>query len=289
MARLSSEQIAQYRRDGVLVVEDVISPCLLGRLRAAFEAWVEESRRHVEPYGASFDGRPRFDLQPPSGARPAALRRVQSPTEISEAYYEAMADSAMTDMVADLVGPNVKFHHSKINSKLPGSATEVKWHQDFPFTPHTNSDLVTALLMVDSVTEENGPLAVAPGSHTGPLHNIWHDGVFTGAVADDVEAAFKAKARLCTGPAGSVCFMHTRLAHGSEPNRSAAPRTLFISVYSAGDAVPCAPNPLPSKHEGLFVRGGNPRRVRAEDYEVEVPEFPKTSFFAQQSERERVA
>jgi len=55
----------------------------------------------------------------------------------------------MVDMVADLIGPNVRYHHSKINSKLPGAATHVKWHQDFPFTPHTNSDMVTALLMVD--------------------------------------------------------------------------------------------------------------------------------------------
>lgn len=112
------------------------------------------------------------------------------------------------------------------------------------------------------------------------------DGVL---VVEDVEAKFKAKARLCTGAAGSVCFMHTRLAHGSEPNRSASPRTVFISVYSAGDAVPCTPNPLPNRHEGLFVRGSNPHRVRAEDYDIEVPELPKSSFFAQQSERECVA
>ena len=51
-------------------------------------------------------------------------------------------------MVADLIGPDVKLHHTKINSKLPGSATAVKWHQDFPFTPHSNDSLITALLMV---------------------------------------------------------------------------------------------------------------------------------------------
>ena len=62
-----------------------------------------------------------------------------------------------------------------------------------------------------------------------------------------------------------------------------------ISVYSACDAVPCASNPLPSRHEGLFVRGNDPHRVRAGDYEIEAPEFPKTSFFAQQSRRERTA
>lgn len=289
MTTLSQEQIDQYHRDGVLVVEDVIKGPLLERLRADFAKWAKESETHEAPYGSSFDGRPRFDLQPPADGKPAALRRVQSPTEVSDAYYEAMADSPVTDMVADLLGPDVKFHHSKINSKLPGSATEVKWHQDFPFTPHSNSDLVTVLMMVDPVTEQNGPLAVAPGTHKGPIYSLWHDGAFTGAVDDDVEAEMKDKSQLCMGSAGSVCFMHTRVAHGSEPNNSDHPRTLFISVYSAGDAMPCSPNPLPSEHMGLFVRGQDPNRVRGESFEVETPEFPKTSFFAQQSDQERTA
>ena len=103
----------------------------------------------------------------------------------------------------------------------------------------------------------------------------------------EIEAEMKRDAKLCLGEAGSVCLMHTRLAHGSEPNLSAAPRTLFISVYSAGDAMPCSPNPVPTEHMGLFVRGGDPHRVRGEAFEVSVPEYPKTSFFAQQLARER--
>jgi ectoine hydroxylase-related dioxygenase (phytanoyl-CoA dioxygenase family) len=200
-----------------------------------------------------------------------------------------MADSRMADMVADLVGPDVKLHHSKINSKLPGSATEVKWHQDFPFTPHSNSDLITALLMIDEVTPQNGPLEVQKGSHKGPIHSLWHDGVFTGAVAPDLEQEMKRGAVSCYGPAGSVCLMHTRVAHGSGPNLSQGPRTLFICVYSAGDAMPCSPNPVPTRHQGLFVRGTDPHRVRGEDFNVQTPQFPKTSFFAQQSKTERAA
>lgn len=287
MGILSKEQIEAFERDGVLTVEDAVSPNLLARLQADFAAWVEESKAHEAPYGETVDGRPRFDLQPAEGDKPAALRRVQAPTEVSEAYYEAMADSRMTDMVADLIGPNIKLHHTKINSKQPGAATEVKWHQDFPYTPHTNSDLITALLMVDEVTDENGPLAVAPGSHKGPIHTLWHDGRFTGAIDPETEAHMKASAQICKGKAGSVCLMHTRLAHGSEPNLSDMPRTLFISVYSAGDAMPCSPNPVPTKHMGLFVRGADPRRVRAEAYDISMPEYPKTSFFAQQSDKER--
>ena len=64
-----------------------------------------------------------------------------------------MRDIRMTDMVADLIGPNVKFHHCKINLKLPGARTEVAYHQDFAYTPHTNDDIVTALLFLDDIDE----------------------------------------------------------------------------------------------------------------------------------------
>ena len=289
MTILSELEVQGFRRDGFLTVADAVDAALLARLRADFDGWVQESRAHDAPYGECVDGRPRFDLQPGHSAERPALRRVQAPTEISEAYYQAMADSRMTDMVADLIGPDVKLHHTKINSKLPGSATEVKWHQDFPYTPHSNSDLVTALLMIDEVTAENGPLEVQPGSHLGPLHSLWHEGVFTGAVSDELAAAMQREAVTCTGPAGSVCLMHTRLAHGSAANRSTRPRTLFICVYSAGDAVPCSPNPVPTRHMGLFVRGSDPGRVRAESFELRTPQFPRTSFFAQQSADERGA
>ncbi len=289
MRVLSAEQQTAFWRDGVLTVENAVTPELLARLRADFNAWVEESRAHDVPYGASIDGRPRFDIQPSHRADKPALRRVQAPTEVSEAYYEAMANSAMTDMVADLIGPNVKLHHTKINSKLPGSGTEVKWHQDFAFTPHTNADIVTALLMVDDVTPENGPLEVQLGSHRGPIYSLWHDGVFTGAVAEDVETRMQQEAIQCYGPAGSVCLMHTRVAHGSAPNRSSDARTLFICVYTAGDALPCTPNPVPTEHMGLFVRGADPGLIRGEAYEVAAPQYPKTSFFAQQSASERSA
>lgn len=281
--RLTGEQIEQFRRDGVLVVENAVSANQLEALRSQFDAWVEESRGHDEGYGETVDGRPRFDLEQGHSAQRPALRRVNSPAEISDAYDQAMRASAMTDCVADLIGPNVKFHHSKINSKLPGARTEVKYHQDFPFTPHSNDDVITALLMVDEVTEENGPLEVVPGSHKGAIHGLWHDGRFTGAVAPEVERDATAAAVKCTGRAGAVCLMHTRLLHGSAPNLSDRPRTLFICVYSADDAVPLSPNPVPSTQEGQIVRGAASGRIRSTEHQVERPELPnQASFFFQQ-------
>ncbi len=284
MSVVSDAQKDFFWANGYLVVEDAVAAEQLAALQADFAEWVEESRKHREPYGDTLDGRPRFDLEPGHSVDKPGLRRVNAPVEVSDAYYDAMANSRMTDCVADLIGPNVKLHHTKINSKLPGGHTQVKWHQDFPFTPHSNDDVVTALLMVDEVTEENGPLEVLPGSHRGTIHGLWHDGVFTGAVSDDVADDCQTKAVTCVGPAGSVCLMHTRLLHGSAPNKSSAPRTLFISVYSAEDAVAYAANPMPTKYEGLVVRGERTGAVRSMAYEMQLPQKPKTaSFFDQQA------
>jgi ectoine hydroxylase-related dioxygenase (phytanoyl-CoA dioxygenase family) len=187
-------------------------------------------------------------------------------------------------MVADLIGPNVKLHHTKINSKLPGARTTVKWHQDFPFTPHSNDDLVTALLMVDEVTERNGPLKVLPGSHRGSIYSIWHDGKFTGAVEEAIAEQCERDSVLSIGSAGSVCLMHTRLLHGSSPNQSDKPRTLAISVYSAEDAIAYSPSPMPNKFEGLMVRGSRTNSMRSIGYEISLPQLPQNaSFFEQQA------
>ena len=289
MRRLDSNQREQFWRDGYLIVENAIGEELLRRLRADFGKWVEESRAHSTNFGETIDGRPRFDLEPGHSASQPALRRVNSPTEVSDAYYRATVESPVADCVADLIGPNVKLHHTKVNSKLPGGSTAVKWHQDFPFTPHTNDDLVTALLMVDDVTDDNGPLEVMPGSHRGEIHRLWHAGVFTGAVDETVAARCSSERVVCTGKAGSVCLMHTRLLHGSAPNRSDQPRTLHISVYSAEDALPCSSNPVPSQHEGLIVRGVPTNRIRAIQFEMELPQLPTAaSFFDQQARQQTV-
>ena len=282
---LTPQQKDFFNENGYLVVENAVSAEQLKALQDQFNDWVELSRAHTEAFGKTLDGRPRFDLEKGHSSDKPALRRVNVPVEISDAYYEAMTSSKMVDAVAELIGPDVKFHHSKINSKLPGSKTEVKWHQDFPFTPHSNDDLITALLMVDEVTGENGPLQVIPGSHKTEIHSLWHEGRFTGSVNEEVARDCIQNAVTCTGAAGSVCLMHTRLLHGSSPNESDKARTLFISVYSAADAIPLSPNPVPNKFEGLIVKGENSGRVRTTPFNIILPELPKTaSFFDQQAE-----
>ena len=283
MSELNQDQKDAFWRDGVLVVEDAVTQEQLAALRATFEGWVEESRNHSEDYGDTLDGRARFDLQPGHTADRPGLRRVQSPEEVSEIYASVMRNARTVDICAELIGPSIRFHHGKVNSKLPGTATKVKFHQDFTFQPMTNDDLITCLLFVDDVTLENGPLEVVPGSHKGPLYSLWHGGKFTGAVADEVFEQHKDQVVKCTGKAGSVCLMHSSLLHGSAPNLSDKPRTLYITTYYSEDAIELSPNALPSTFTHELVRGEVSGRVRCSSYEMELPEVPKdTSFFAQQ-------
>ena len=284
MAALSQEQQDFFWDNGYLVMPDAVNKVILTELQRVFQGWVEQSRQHDVNWGETIDGKPRFHLEAGHTKALPRLLRVNAPVEISRIYFDAMADSPMTDYVASLIGPDVKLHHTKINSKQSGSETTVKWHQDFGFTPHSNDSVVTALLMIDEVTEQNGPLEVLPGSHRGPIHGLWHDGIFTGAINAEIAAGCASKAVTCTGSAGSVCLMHTRLLHGSAANQSDAPRTLFISVYSADDAIPLSPSPMPNRYEGMTVRGQPQGRVRSIDFCVDLPQLPETaSFFDQQA------
>jgi len=283
MGVLTQMQKDRFWEDGFLVVEDAVSDAQLEKLRSVFSGWVEESRSHANDYGETLDGRPRFDLQPGHSPERPGLRRIQSPEEVSDIYASTMREARTVDFCAELIGPNIRFHHGKVNSKLPGSGTEVKWHQDFPFEPMTNDDMITCLLFIDDVTLGNGPLEVIPGSHKGPLYSHWHEGVFTGTVEATVIENQRDKVTSCTGKAGSVCLMHANLLHGSAPNLSNQPRTLYITTYYAEDAIELSPNHLPSKFTHELVRGEVTGTVRCSAYALALPAVPKgTSFFAQQ-------
>src|SRR3546814_15286234 len=106
-----------------------------------------------------------FDLEAGHTAEAPRLRRVANPVDISEAYRDVLWDGAIPDLMTQLVGPDVKFHHRKINMKLPGTDTYVGYHQDHPFDPPTTDDAAVALLMLDEFTLEHGRLTVVPARH----------------------------------------------------------------------------------------------------------------------------
>jgi len=284
---LEQSQVDFFHQHGYLVLQNAIPADELARLNNDLEQWIVESAAYTESYGKQRDGRPRMSLETGHSKESPALRRIASPIELSDTYLSFMRDNSALDAVAQLLGPNIKFNNSKINLKHPGSKTAVKFHQDFSFEAHTNDSLIAVLYFLNEVTLENGPLQVVPGSHKGKIYSLWQDGVFTGAVSEEIENSNAEHAIPCIGSAGSACLMHTRLLHGSGPNLSNKPRNLYILTYTAEDSYPLQPNHIPSQFEGALVRGVRTNQVRCTQYNMELPAHPTgASFFEQQAAKE---
>ena len=188
------------------MLADALNNDQLIAMQKQLDIWVDGSRKYNDNYGTTMDGRPRFDLEQKnhSPTNPA-LRRISSPIEISDEYLDLTRNNRALDLVAHIFGPNIKLVNTKVNLKLPGSGTVVKYHQDFPFEPHSNDDIMTVLYFLDDVTLENGPLEVVPKSHKGEIYSLWQDGVFTGAVDKAIENKYRNLSVKCTGKAGDAC------------------------------------------------------------------------------------
>ena len=247
---LSAEQRKSYFEDGYLLVERIVPQEWIDRLLEVTDEMVQRSRSLSKSDAI-------FDLEPGHSAVNPRLRRLSSPAEHHATYWEFASQSIIADVASDLVGPGVKFHHSKLNFKWASGGEEVKWHQDITYWPHTNYSPLTIGLYLHDVDGDQGPLAVVPGSHNGELYNQYDDnGQWVGCLSEeDADRADLESVRYLAGPAGSITIHNCRLLHGSRPNLSDKGRPLLLNAYSSADAFTYTPNPLPSRFDGAIVRG----------------------------------
>ena len=271
-----------YFDNGYLALESYVPEEWLARLRQATEEMVERS--------AALDASDlTFDLEPGHTRDAPRLRRLSSPLEHHPIYLEFATAPVILDLIADLVGPDVTFHHSKLNFKWAGGGEEVKWHQDIQFWPHTNYSPLTLGVCLNDVGPEQAPLGVVPGSHKGELFDQYNDkGEWAGCLAAaDLDRAGVANAVYLGGPAGTVTLHNCRTIHGSKPNLSDAGRPLLLHTYASADALPYTCNPLPSRLAGKVVRG---KPARWADHDPRPCQMPPdwsggyTSLFALQQD-----
>ena len=281
---ITEEQRASYLENGYLLVESYIPPDEVERLRAATDEMVERSR------GVTVSDEI-FDLEPAHTAEAPRLRRVSSPVDHHPLFWEFASEGAIVDLAADLVGPDVRYHHSKLNFKWLEGGEEVKWHQDISFWPHTNYTPLTIGVYLTDVGPDQGPLAVVEGSHEGELFNQYdEDDNWVGCLSDEDAARIPAdKVRYLEGPAGSVTVHNCRAIHGSKKNLSARGRPLLLNAYSAADAFPYTSPGITSPHLGDIVRGRPARWARHDPRPCLVPpdwSGGYTSIYALQQEEE---
>lgn len=251
---LTQQQRQFYFDNGYLLVERIVPQELVERLIDLTNEMVERSRSLTKSDAV-------FDLEPDHTESDPRLRRLTSPVEHHPTYWEFASQSIIADVAADLVGPDVKFHHSKLNFKWQSGGEEVKWHQDITYWPHTNYSPLTIGVYLHDVGDDQGPLGAIPGSHKGELFDQYDaKSQWVGCLSDqDAKRIDPSAAQYLTGPAGSITIHHCRLVHGSQPNLSDRGRPLLLNIYSSADAFTYTANPLPSRYEGTIVRG-NPAR-----------------------------
>ena len=287
---LSQEQRERYFDDGFILLPEIVPAQWLQKLRAATDELVQRSRAINRSDAV-------YDLEPDHTSDNPRLRRVSSPVDQHPVFWEYVAQSFLGDIVADLVGPDVKYHQSKLNCKWATGGAEVKWHYDIPFWPHTNYSPLTVGTYLYDCDMEQGPVGFLPGSHRWKMPSQYDDnGRWVGCLSDrDVAAIDIGKAHYMVGPAGSLTIHNCRTLHGSPANFSDKGRPLLLYVLTSADAFPYTANPIPSpRYNGAIIRGNPARYAHLDSTPCEIPpdwSHGYTSIFAlqQQEETQRAA
>jgi ectoine hydroxylase-related dioxygenase (phytanoyl-CoA dioxygenase family) len=228
---LSATQRAFYEENGYLKVENMVTQEQLAELRRITHDLIDQSRDATESNDT-------FELDKGHSADTPRLTRIKLPHKQHPYFWEILKNSAVTDVLTDLLGPDTMIQTSKLNTKAPGGGAAVEWHQDWAFYPHTNDNMLAFGLLLEDVSLENGPLQVIPGTHKGPILSHFANGVFCGAVDPDDPLFEGDRAITLTGKAGDMTVHHARVLHGSAPNLSDRNRMILFYECHAADAWP---------------------------------------------------
>ena len=266
---LSKDEIAFYHTNGYLAVEDVLASEEVVELQNVTDGFVEKSCQVTESDDV-------FDLEPDHSASAPQLRRLKNPAQQHPAYDGALRHDRVLDIVAQLIGHDMRTNGDKLNMKSAAFGSPVEWHQDWAFYPHTNDDLLAVGVCIDDMALENGALLVVPGSHKGPTYDHHQNGVFAGAVTDP---GFKPDGAVPVEvSAGGISIHHVRTLHGSAPNTAGTPRRLYLCQYCAVDAWPIWGFPGWDTFNAKILRGEPTNQPRMTAVPVRMPEpYPDES------------
>lgn len=231
MKVLSETERAFYQAEGYLLLPGFVSEDWMARLNAATEDFIEQSRDLTE-------SNRRILVEPSHTPQAPRLRRIPHTVSAHPDFEEFGLRGPLLDLAEDLLGPNVRFHHSKLNFKWHSGGEAVEWHQDIQFWPHTNYGPLTIGVYLTDVTDEMGPMGIVPRSHASELFSLAdEEGNWTGAInRTDLQRVDLDNVAWLTGPRGSVTVHSSRSIHGSRPNESDSLRPLLLHTYAPAHA-----------------------------------------------------
>lgn len=262
---LSDEQRRRFFEEGFLVLPDYVPQDWLGKLRDGMNELIERSRSVTQSDKI-------FVLEEGHSPEHPRLHRVSSPQDHHPVFWDFFTSPVMTELAADVVGPDVKFHHAKLNVKSEKGSRSFKWHQDIQGWPHTDFSPVTFGIYLEGCDANQGPLTVIPGSHKGKLYSMYEGDNFVIRIADE-ELGWITEEMVtpALGGPGTTLLLNCRTLHGSAANSSTRPRPLLLPVYSSADSFPYTTSPIVSPRLGDIVRGKWARFASFDTTPCEVP------------------
>lgn len=213
MGFLSEEEVATYRREGILFPIPVLSQDETARFRGEYEGFCEQL-----------------------GSRPNAAQS-RNPHLFHRWAYDLATHPRILDAIEDIIGPNILVHHATLFCKYPGDGAFISWHQDGFYLNLSEPLLVSAWIALSDSNEINGCMRVVRNSHQ--KGRIAHTNSAISAdnlLPSGLEIACEVDEREATDvvlSAGEMSLHHVNLVHGSNPNHSATPRLGFAVRYVA--------------------------------------------------------
>ncbi|WP_329001739.1 phytanoyl-CoA dioxygenase family protein [Kribbella sp. NBC_00709] len=244
-----------YQRDGIVQVPQLIDSAEVERIKTVFMEQVAVDRSL-----AIDDGVPDDD---PLARFPRFVHpHRRDDLAVGRLSMELMLDSRILDVVQALIGPALGAQ-SMFYFKPPGARGQAL-HQDNMSLRADPETCLAAWIAIDDVDEENGGLAVVPGSHREELlcpepADLTES--FTGLGLSVPDGLTKVQTKM---RAGDALFFHGSVVHGSRPNTSDRFRRALIFHYIPEDSTVIAAfyNPLvkPDRRETVLPEaiGGGP-------------------------------
>lgn len=215
---LTAEQVADFRRDGFLVVRGLFGADEMREIKAWTDEvgnWPETAGRHMMYFETSLKS---------DGAR--ILNRLENFYPFHQGFHDLFDGDKLRAATSDLLGEEAVLYKDKINFKKPGG-DGFKLHQDQQAGWGTYADFfITALVSIDAATTENGCLELVAGLHAdGLIGEEWKP-------MTEEDLAGKPLVSCPTDP-GDVVFFDSYCPHGSGPNMTDAQRRVLYVTYNS--------------------------------------------------------
>jgi len=220
----TSGQIADYNRDGYLLIKDFCSKAEINKL---YKTALDDDAMRKNA----------LDLNDLSGKK-TKLSLWFTPG--NDVFGYLTRSKKMISSVAQLLDNEspVCHFHSKLMQKEPKVGGAWEWHQDYGYWYKNQfmfpDQLISVMVALTAANKENGCLQVIKGSHKLGRINHGFSGEQVGADMVMVDNALKTMELVyCDLQPGDALFFHSNLLHRSEANLSDHPRWSVISCFSS--------------------------------------------------------